>query len=356
MNNTVAGESDSGEPSRKLRVAAVGTGYFSQFHYDAWSRCDDVDLVGVADLNFSSAEAITDSHGGRAFDDCARMLDAVKPDLLDIITPPSTHLQMIRLAAQHGINVVCQKPFCGTLDVARQAVVMAEDANVDITVHENFRFQPWYAAVKEQLDSGRLGELYRATFRLRPGDGQGREAYLDRQPYFQQMDRFLVHETAIHYVDVFRFLFGDVSALWADLAQLNPAISGEDSCLVVMDFDRGFRGVLDGNRLSDHVAENRRRTMGDMSIEGEKGELVLTGDGVLTFRRHGSNETTLVPFDWNDNGFGGDCVYRFTRHVADHYMTGGVLQNSGRDYLANLEIEEAIYASASDGTKRVIGG
>ena len=130
------------------------------------------------------------------------------------------------------------------------------------------------------------------------------------------------------------------------------AISGEDSCLVILDFDGGFRGVLDGNRLSDHVAENRRRTMGDMSIEGENGEFLLSGDGVLTFSAHGSNNDEVIPFDWDDKGFGGDCVYRFIRHVVDHYQTGSVLQNTGHDYLNNLEIEEAIYASGADGTKR----
>ena len=36
-------------------------------------------------------------------------------------------------------------------------------------------------------------------------------AYLERQPYFQTMPRFLVHETAIHLVDVFRFLLGEIS-------------------------------------------------------------------------------------------------------------------------------------------------
>jgi predicted dehydrogenase len=336
----------------KLKVAAVGTGYFSQFHYDAWSRCNDVDLLGIADLNLAAAQETATRYGGRAFDDCGQMLDAVQPDLLDVITPPPTHFDMISLAAERGINVICQKPFCGGLEAAKRAVDLAETAQIDITVHENFRFQPWYAAIKDQLAAGLLGKLYRATFRLRPGDGQGQQAYLDRQPYFQQMERFLIHETAIHYVDVFRYLFGDVSALWADLAQLNPAISGEDSCLVIMDFEDGFRGVLDGNRLSDHVAENRRRTMGDMSIEGEHGELVLTGDGGLTFRAHGANEAHTIAIDWQDKGFGGDCVYRFTRHVVDHYLAGGELQNSGCDYLTNLELEEAIYASGADGAKR----
>ena len=344
----------SGVGDRNLRVATVGTGYFSQFHYDAWSRCNDVDLVGVADLDLSAAKAITDRHGGQSFNDCASMLDAVSIDLLDIITPPSTHLAMIELAAERGINVICQKPFCGGLEVARRAVDIAQAAKIDVTVHENFRFQPWYGEIRNQIGSGLLGDLYRATFRLRPGDGQGPEAYLERQPYFQQMERFLIHETAIHYVDVFRYLFGEVVGLWADLAQLNPAISGEDSCLVIMEFDKGFRGVLDGNRLSDHVAENRRRTMGEMSVEGEKGELVLSGDGALTFRAHGSNEVQSIGFDWDDRGFGGDCVFRFTRHVVDHYLDGSPIQNTGRDYLTNLELEEAIYASAADGSRHRI--
>ncbi len=338
----------------KLKVAAVGTGYFSKFHYDAWSRCGDVELVGIADLNLDSAKNVAVDYGGAVFTDVAEMLDVVKPDLLDIITPPPTHLQMIQLAVDRGINVICQKPFCGGLEDAGTAVDMAETARINVTVHENFRFQPWYAAIKLQLQENRLGRLYRATFRLRPGDGQGADAYMERQPYFKQMEQFLIHETAIHYVDVFRFLFGEVNALWANLAKLNPAISGEDSCLVIMDFENGLRGVLDGNRLSDHVAENRRRTMGEMSIEGEKGELTLSGDGVVGFRAHGANEIETVQFDWDDIGFGGDCVYRFTRHVVDHYQTGSLLQNSGREYLANLRIEQAIYQSANDGAGRFL--
>ena len=50
----------------------------------------------------------------------------------------------------------------------------------------------------------------RVAFRLRPGDGQGPRAYLDRQPYFQTMPRLLVVETAIHWIDTFRFLMGEV--------------------------------------------------------------------------------------------------------------------------------------------------
>ncbi len=335
-----------------IKLAAVGTGYFSQFHFDAWTRCGEVEFVGVADLNLENAERIITRYGGAAFNDVAIMLDATKPDLLDIITPPATHLPIIKMAAKRGINVICQKPFCGDLANAQRAVEIGKKSGIDITVHENFRFQPWYSAIRRELDSGRLGHIFRATFRLRPGDGQGPSAYLDRQPYFQKMERFLIHETAVHFIDVFRYLFGDLESVWADLERLNPVILGEDSCVIILKFKDGPRAVLDGNRLSDHAAENHRRTMGELLIEGEKGVLSLNGDAELSFRPHNSSDIRPIQFEWDDIGFGGDCVYHFTRHVVDHYSRGSPIMNSATEYLANLRAEEAVYESATDGSMK----
>ena len=67
------------------------------------------------------------------------------------------------------------------------------------------------------------------------GDGWGDNAYLDRQPYFQTMPRLLVVETAIHWIDTFRFLFGEVDAVYARLRRINPAIAGEDAGLICFD-------------------------------------------------------------------------------------------------------------------------
>jgi predicted dehydrogenase len=121
------------------------------------------------------------------------------------------------------------------------------------------------------IEQGALGQMYQVTFRLRPGDGKGPDAYLERQPYFQTMEKFLVHETAIHLIDVFRFLLAEEpSAVYAALRRLNPAIAGEDAGMMLFDFPSGARAVFDGNRLADHKAENRRLTMGEMVIEGSE--------------------------------------------------------------------------------------
>ena len=66
----------------RLRVATIGAGYFSQFHYDAWRRLP-VDVVGVCDLDETRAGAIAAGFpGARAFTDATQMLEQTAPELL----------------------------------------------------------------------------------------------------------------------------------------------------------------------------------------------------------------------------------------------------------------------------------
>ena len=213
-----------------LKVAVAGTGYFSQFHYDAWSRLDGVRLAGAASFDPKSLADIRERFGVEAvFDDVCNMLDQVQPDLLDIVAPPNVHRTLLNEAAERGVDVICQKPLGGDLGTARAMVERAEAAGIVFAVHENFRFQPWYREAKRVIEAGHLGEVTNISFRLRPGDGQGPCAYLERQPYFQSMKRFLIHETAIHLIDSFRYLLGEVTGVYAHLLKRNPVIAGEDA-------------------------------------------------------------------------------------------------------------------------------
>lgn len=332
-----------------LNVAVVGTGYFSRFHYDAWSRLEDVRLVGAASLDPDGLADVQERFGVEAaFDDVAVMLDRLQPDLLDIAAPPSAHHALLDEAAARGVHVICQKPLGGDLETARSMVERSEAAGIAFAVHENFRFQPWYREARRVADDGRLGEITNISFRLRPGDGQGERAYLDRQPYFQTMERFLVHETAIHLVDSFRYLMGEVSGVFAHLRRLNPAIAGEDAGYLMFAFDSGAAGLFDGNRLVGFPAENPRLTMGEFLLEGTGGTLRLDGSGALWRRSHDGAEQAH-DYAWENRGFGGDCVFALQGHVLSHLRDGTPLENSGRDYLTNLEIEALIYLSAETG-------
>lgn len=330
-----------------LRIACLGAGYFSQFHIRGWQRIEAVTLVGVADRAVSKAQA----YGVAAFDSIDALL-TTNPDILDIILPPVGHATAIRKALDAGVRaIICQKPFCTSLQEAKEITQLAEQAGVPLVVHENFRFQPWYRKIKAELSDGRIGTTLQASFRLRPGDGQGPDAYLARQPYFQQMKRFLLHETGVHWVDTFRYLFGEPSHVYADLRRVNPVIAGEDAGYVIFDHPAGVRAIFDANRSLDHAADNTRRTMGEALIEGTEGTLTLYGDGSVWLRAFGALTAQEILRPDQHEGFGGDCTKALQEHVVSALLHGTVLENEARDYLPVIEIERAIYRSAEEGRK-----
>lgn len=332
---------------RRLRVAGVGAGYFSQFHLSGWRGIAEVELAGWCDRDPAKLKGFSVP----VYANAREMLDREKPDLLDIVTPPDTHLELVSAAAERGIAMICQKPLAPTYAEAVQMVEVARRAGATLAVHENFRWQPWYREAKSLIRQGMLGALHAVAFRLRPGDGQGPRAYLDRQPYFQKMPRLLVYETAIHFIDTFRYLMGEVAAVSARLRKVNPVIAGEDAGYIVFEFESGASGLFDGNRLNDHVAKNPRRTMGECWLEGAAGVLRLDGEARLWWKPHQQPEIEHRYDRGRDDTFGGGACDALQAHVVDHLLKNTPLENSGLDYLVNMKLLEAVYASHAEGRR-----
>ena len=337
-----------------IRVAVIGAGYFASFHINAWLRLPFVELTTVIEPDTTKHSALrtklnTSGSPQTIITDTTMTLEPSMVDLIDIATPPHTHAALItECIALQSRCIICQKPFCGSLQNAQEVQKLIDNSNTTVVVHENFRFQPWYRELKKQIDNNHLGDILQASFRLRPGDGQGDNAYLARQPYFRNMKQFLIHETGVHFIDVFRYLFGEPQAVSADLGRLNPAISGEDFGHFIFYYDSGQRAHFDGNRLLDHPADNTRLTMGELLIEGTEGSLSLSGSGKILLRKFGSKNWQTVQYAFEDTDFGGDCVYQLQKHVVEHLQTQSLLENDAASYLKNLQIERLIYQSASE--------
>jgi len=337
------------------RVGCIGAGYFARFQISAWARMQGVQVLAVGDTNPQArAAGAALAPGATPVADIEAVL-ALGPDIVDIATPPSTHATLISACLGKVVTVICQKPFCADLEEARAIAAQAEAAGTRLIIHENFRFQPWYREIASLMAQGRLGDVRQARFALRPGDGLGREAYLDRQPYFRDMPRFLIRETGIHFIDVFRYLFGPPHVVYADLRTENDVIAGEDAGLVIFDMPQGARAVFDGNRTLDHAAQNTRLTMGEMSVEGLDAELRLTGDGALHLRARDAVEWQQHDYRFEDRDFGGNCVERFQAHVLQALAGKGGFETLAQAYLQNLEVEAAIYRSAAEGQRMPTG-
>ncbi len=341
-------------PRQAQRIAVVGAGFFSQFHLEGWRDIPGVEVVGLCDLDRDKAQALAQRFNvTRVYSNLAEMLDEAAPDVVDLVTPPASQETLLQHLWTRGLPVICQKPFGVGYAQALSFTAAAQAQGMTLVVHENFRFMPWYRELRRLVQAGFFGDLYGVSFRLRPGDGQGANAYLDRQPYFQTMPRLLVAETAIHFIDTFRYLMGEVVAVSARLRRINPAIAGEDAGLITFEFESGASGLFDGNRLNHHQASNLRRTMGEMWLEGSHGVMRLDGQARLWWAPHLGPEAEHPYASGPATQFGGACG-ALQGHVLQALAHQGPLENSAQDYLRNIFIQEAVYASHQTGRRVVM--
>lgn len=338
---------------RKLRGVCIGAGYFSHFQYEAWQRIPEVEIVAFSNRDPERSAETQQKFGiANHYTDWREMLDAEKPDFVDIITPPPSHAEICAEAAKRGISIICQKPLAPTLDEARAIVADAAAHGTRLMVHENFRFQPWHREIKRQIKAGAIGDkLHSLAFRTRMGDGWGDDAYIPRQPYFRDYPQLLVYETGVHFIDTFRYLAGDITRVTAWLRRLNPVIRGEDCGLLVFEFADGAIGQWDANRFNepDCSLPDARYTFGEFLLEGNGGSLRLSTDGRITLRPLGGEVREII-YQHECVGFSGDCCYFTQRHFIDRLIDGASFETSGEDYLKTLIVQEAVYRSAETRT------
>lgn len=334
-----------------LRGICVGAGYFSRFHCEAWARIPEVRIVALVERDLAKARTLAAEHGIPqvvSSDDLDALLKRERPDFVDLITPPETHLDLVRRVAARGIALICQKPLAPTHAEATEVVAAARAGRARLMVHENWRWQPWYREMRRQLDAGTLGDLFSISVRMRLGDGWPADAYLSRQPYFRKYPRLLMHETGVHFLDTFRFLGGEIESIYARLQRRNPDISGEDAGQVVCNFASGATALLDASRYNEADTADARHTFGTVRLDGSRGHFELALDGALTLKRLGQ-PTVRLDYPHTRRGFAGDCVHALQRHFVDCLRTNRPFESTGEDYLKTIALVEACYHSHETG-------
>src|SRR4051812_17723931 len=146
---------------KPLRFALIGTGFWSQFQLAAWRELKGANCVALCDRSRKKAEAL-----GRRFrittiyDNPQELLTREKLDFVDLVTDVATHAPLTRLAAQHGVAVICQKPMARSLREATATVEFCRRRKIPFFIHENFRWQAPLRTLKATLDRGTIGRPF----------------------------------------------------------------------------------------------------------------------------------------------------------------------------------------------------
>jgi predicted dehydrogenase len=319
-----------------LRGAIIGCGFFGTIQLEAWRRMEDVEIVAACDPELERAR----SAAPRPYTNVAQMLAEEKLDFLDIATRPDSHLALVRLACEHRLPAICQKPLAESLAQAREIAEMVQASGARVMVHENWRWQPWYREVKRRILQGDIGEPLTYSFRIRQRDGLGPAPY-PNQPYFRQMPRLLIFETLIHPIDTARFLFGNIRSVQAFVRRRNDLIRGEDRAVLLLQHEQEVDGVVDGSRYADPWPPGP--AMGDSIFEGTDGVLRVLANGEVY---SGGQLLTRHP---TDAGYKGDSVRATQQHFLDCLRSGAPFETGVADYLKSFEAAEMAYRSAAEG-------
>lgn len=153
--------------SEPLRVAIVGAGLMGRWHAAAAGRSGGR-VVGVCDLDRAAAAALASRSRASSHTDAAALIESVRPDVVHICTPPSSHRSLAELCLRAGANAVVEKPLAPSLRDTEAILSLAQELALVVCPVHQLAFQPWLGRV------GAVGEILDLSFSTCSAGASGR--------------------------------------------------------------------------------------------------------------------------------------------------------------------------------------
>ncbi|POX50388.1 oxidoreductase [Streptomyces sp. Ru71] len=149
------------QPPSRRRVAVIGTGAIvAGSHLPALqAHADRVELVAAVDVDQARLDAFRELAGERVagYASTGAMLDAVRPDLVLIGTPPALHREQTVAALKAGAWVLCEKPLCLSLAEYDDIAAAEQASGAYASVIFQHRYGSGAVHARELIASGELG-------------------------------------------------------------------------------------------------------------------------------------------------------------------------------------------------------
>lgn len=143
------------------KSAILGCGPRGEKHAEVYPDIANMRLLACSDVDPARLDAFAGKFSipGK-YGDYREMIDRERPDVLHIVTQPGFRVEGIKFAAEAGVAaVIVEKPLTLWPSEAAEIGEIAARTGCKVMVNTQRRYFPQYAAIRELLNSGRLGEV-----------------------------------------------------------------------------------------------------------------------------------------------------------------------------------------------------
>jgi predicted dehydrogenase len=141
-----------------IRACIIGCGKIADSHAWAISLIPNTEIVGVCDREELMARQLAERfHIKRYFQNVSTMLDATRPDVVHITTPPQSHYEIGKYCLEAGCHAYIEKPLTINSREAEELIRIAEIKKLKLTVGNDEQFSHVAIRMRKLIKQGYLG-------------------------------------------------------------------------------------------------------------------------------------------------------------------------------------------------------
>lgn len=282
--------------TKTLKVGVIGVGGIAKTHMPGWNASEHAEVVAGSDVVESMLQSWGATYGVKKLStNAAEIINDPDIDIIDVCTPNMYHTELVVAALNAGKHVICEKPLAPTPAGIHQMIEARNRAGKLLMTAQHFRFQGSSQAMKREIDTGVLGDIYHArSWMLRRGWIPARPGFV----YKKNSGGGPCIDIGVHILDLTLWFMGNPKPVavtgvaktplakhpgafsqWG-MAPVQSDIDVEDFAAAFVRFDTGATLILEVSWLLHHNTEGEDMQMWLYGTEGgahwPKGELLGT--------------------------------------------------------------------------------
>jgi len=149
--------------TERLKVGIIGVGGIARTHMPGWEASEHAEVVAGCDIRPDVLQKWGETHGITTLStDADDLFSDPEIDIIDVCTPNMAHAPQVIAALDAGKHVICEKPLAPTPGEIRQMIEARDRSGKLLMTAQHFRFKGISQAMKAEIETGALGDIYHA--------------------------------------------------------------------------------------------------------------------------------------------------------------------------------------------------